>query len=51
MTKIKSLFSTLAKATVFFFSAILCVSANSASSGIFYQPKAPKSLSKFSKVK
>lgn len=51
MTKSKSLFSTFAKAAAFFFSAVLCVSANSASSGIIYQPKAPESLSKFSKVK
>lgn len=44
-------FSTFAKAAAFFFSAVLCVSANSASSCIFYQPKMPKTLSKFSKVK
>lgn len=51
MTKTKSLFYTFAKAAAFFFSAVLCVSANSASSCIFYQPKTPKTLSKFSKVK
>ena len=51
MTKTKSLFSAFAKAAAFFFSAVICVSANSASSGIIYQPKAPETLSKFSKVK
>ncbi len=51
MTKTKSLFSNFAKAIAFFFSAVLCVSANSTSSCIIYQPKAPEALSKFSKVK
>lgn len=51
MTKTNSLLYTFAKAAAFFFSAVLCVSANSTSSGIFYQPKTPEALSKFSKVK
>lgn len=51
MTKTKSFFLTFAKAVAFFFSAVLCVSANSASSGIIYQPKAPETLSRFSRLK
>lgn len=51
MTKTKTIFSTFASAAAFFLTAVLYVSANSASSCIIYQPKAPVALSKFSKVK
>lgn len=51
MTKIKSLISKLAAGTAFFFSAILFVGANTASSGFLHQPKAPESLRRFSKIK
>lgn len=51
MTNSKSLLTKFATAVAFFFSAVLCVSANTASSCIIYQPKAPDRLIRFSKIK
>lgn len=51
MTTIRTLASRLAGFTAFFLSAVLFVGANTASSGIIHQPKAPESLRRFSKIK
>ena len=51
MTKAKSLITKFAAAAAFFFSAMLFVGANTASSGMIHQPKAPESLRRFSKIK
>ena len=51
MTKTKTLISKFAAGTAFFLSAILFVGANTASSCIIHQPKAPESLRRFSKIK
>lgn len=51
MTKAKTLFTKMAAAAAFFLSAVLFVSANTASSGVVHQPKAPESLRRFSKIK
>ena len=51
MTKAKSLITKFAAATAFFFSAVLFVGANTASSGMIHQPKAPETLRRFSKRK
>ncbi len=51
MTKTKAFISKLASCTAFFLSAILFVGANTASSSIIHQPKAPESLRRFSKIK
>ena len=50
MTKTKYLITKFAAATAFFFSAVLFVGANTASSGVIHQPKAPESLRRFSKI-
>lgn len=51
MTNTKSLWTKFAAAIAFFFSAVLCISANTASSCIIYQPKAPEGLNRFSKIR
>mgnify|MGYP005770463571 CR=1 FL=1 len=51
MTKTKSLLTKFASTIAFFFSAVLCVNANTASSGFIYQPKAPAGLNRFSKIR
>ena len=51
MTKAKSLITKFAAAAAFFFSAMLFVGANTASSGMIHQPKAPQTLRRFSKLK
>lgn len=51
MTNTKSLLTKFAAAIAFFFSAILYVSASTASSGFIYQPKAPAGLNRFSKIR
>ncbi|NBJ90796.1 cyclic lactone autoinducer peptide [Acutalibacter sp. 1XD8-36] len=51
MTKAKALISKLAAGTAFFLSAILFVGANTASSSIIHQPKAPEALRRYSKIK
>ena len=51
MTTIKAAVSRLAVLTAFFLSAVLFVGANSASSCVVFQPKAPESLRRFSKIK
>lgn len=51
MTKVKSLITKFAAAAAFFFSAMLFVGANTASSGMIHQPKAPETLRRFSKLK
>lgn len=51
MTKTKTLISKFAAGTAFFLSAILFVGANTASSCIIHQPKAPETLRRFSKIK
>ena len=51
MTKTKALISKFAAGIAFFLSAVLFVSANTASSGVVHQPKAPESLRRFSKIK
>lgn len=51
MTKTKTLISKFAAGTAFFLSAILFVGANTASSCIIHQPKAPETLRRYSKLK
>lgn len=51
MIKPKDIFSKLAAGMAFFLSAILFVGANTASSTIIHQPKAPESLRRFGKIK
>lgn len=51
MTKAKTLMTQIATAAVFFLSAILFVGANTASSGMIHQPKAPEALRRYSKIK
>lgn len=51
MTTIKATVSRIAGFAAFFLSAVLFVSANTASSGVVHQPKAPESLRRFSKIK
>ncbi len=51
MVKAKSIISKLAVGMAFFFSAVLFVGANTASSGVIHQPKAPESLRRFSRIK
>lgn len=51
MTTVRTLTSRLAGFAAFFLSAVLFVGANTASSGIIHQPKAPESLRRFSKIK
>ena len=51
MTKVKTVVSKLAVGASFFLSAILFVGANTASSSMIFQPKAPESLRRFSKIK
>ena len=51
MTNTKSILTKFAAAIAFFFSAILCVSANTSSSGFICQPKAPAELNRFSKIR
>lgn len=51
MTKTKTLISKFAAGAAFFLSAILFVGANTASSCIIHQPKAPETLRRFSKIK
>ena len=51
MTTIKAAVSRLAGLTAFFLSAGLFVGANSASSCVVFQPKAPETLRRFSKLK
>ena len=51
MTKAKSLITKFAAAAAFFFSAMLFVEANTASSGMIHKPKAPETLRRFSKLK
>ena len=51
MTKTKTIVSKLATGAAFILSAILFVGANTASSTIIHQPKAPGTLRRFSKIK
>lgn len=51
MTTIKATISRLAGFAAFFLSAALFVGANTASSCVVFQPKAPESLRRFSKIK
>lgn len=51
MTNVKAIANKIAAGTAFFFSAILFVGANTASSCIIHQPKAPEALRRFSKIK
>lgn len=51
MTKTKTIMSKLAAGAAFFLSAVLFVGANTASSVIIHQPKAPETLRRFSKIK
>lgn len=51
MTKANSFIAKLAAGFAFFLSAVLFVGANTASSGMIHQPKAPESLRRFSKIK
>lgn len=51
MTKAKAVMSKLAVGASLFLSAVLFVGANTASSCIIHQPKAPESLRRFSKIK
>ena len=51
MTKANSLITKFAAAAAFSFSAMLFVGANTASSGMIHQPKAPETLRRFSKLK
>lgn len=51
MTSIKTKFQKLASFAAFFLTAVLFVNANTASSGLVYQPKAPNSLDRFSKIR
>lgn len=51
MTKTNSILKFIASFLTFFFSAVLCISANTAASGMIYQSKAPAELKRFSKIK
>lgn len=51
MKTIKFRFEKIASLAVLFLSAVLFVNANTASSGLIHQPKAPDSLKRFSKIK
>ena len=51
MTKTNGILKSIASFLAFFFSAVLCVSANTAASAMIYQPKAPAELKRFSKIK
>lgn len=50
MTKTKNMFAQLASVCTVLLGAILFISANTASCAIIHQPKAPKELSRFSKI-
>lgn len=51
MFKLNSYISKAASCIAFFLTAVLFVGANSASSCMVYQPKAPAGLSRFRKIK
>ncbi len=51
MANTKSILTKFAATITFFFSAVLCISANTASSCFIYQPKAPAELNRFSKIR
>ena len=51
MTKTNSILKSIASFLTFFFSAVLCISANTDASGMIYQPKAPAELKRFSRIK
>lgn len=51
MTKIKSMYYSLAAFSAIFLNAVMLICANTNSSLMIYQPKAPEALSRFNKIK
>lgn len=50
MTKIKSMYYSLAAFSAVLLNAVMLICANTNSCLMIYQPKAPEALSKFSKI-
>jgi len=50
MTKIKSMYDSLAAFSAILLNAVMLICANTNSSFMIHQPKAPEALSKFSKI-
>lgn len=51
MTKLKSMYYSLAAFSAIFLNAVLFICANSNSCILVHQPKAPEALSRYSKIK
>lgn len=51
MTKIKSMYYSLAAFSAIFLNAVLLICANTNSCWMVHQPEAPKALDRFSKIK
>lgn len=51
MTKIKSMYYSLAAFSAIFLNAVMLICANTNSSWMVYQPEAPKALERYSKIK
>lgn len=51
MTRLKSMYYSLAAFSATFLNAVLFICANSNSTWIAHQPKAPEALSRYSKIK
>jgi len=51
MTKIKSMYYSLAAFSAIFLNVIMLVAANSNSCAMIHQPEAPKALERFSVIK
>lgn len=51
MTKLKSMYYSLAAFTAIFLNAVMLICANTNSSFLVHQPKAPTALNRYSKIK
>lgn len=51
MTKIKSMYYSLAAFSAILLNAVMLICANTNSSFMIHQPKAPEALSRFNKIK
>lgn len=51
MTKVKSMYYSLAAFSAIFLNAVMLICANTNSSFMIHQPEAPKALERYSKIK